>query len=63
MRPRTIAELMAKRTAVRPADDDPAPALRVVCPWWMDPAGLSGKRAPGDREVAGRFPERVPPDP
>jgi hypothetical protein len=62
MRPRTIAELMAKRTAALPAPDPP-PVERVVHPWWMDPAGLSRRRAPGDRQAAGRFPERVPPDP
>jgi hypothetical protein len=54
---------MAKRTGARPAADERAPADRVTDPWWMDPAGLRRKRAPGGREATGRVPERVPPDP
>jgi hypothetical protein len=64
MRPSTIGELLAKRSgahAVGPATT--AAVDRVACPWWMDPAGLSRKCAPGGREATGRVPERVPPDP
>jgi hypothetical protein len=59
MRPRTIGDLIAKRSGTRPV----APAPRVTHPWWMDPAGLRRKCAPGGREAARRSPERVPPDP
>jgi hypothetical protein len=62
MRPSTIGELLAKRSGAHPVAAPP-PVQRVAHPWWMDPAGLSRKRAPGGREAAGRMPERVPPDP
>jgi len=68
MGPRTIGELLAKRSGAQPvggpsAAEASAAAQRVAHPWWVDPAGLTGKRAPGGREAAGRVPERVPPDP
>jgi hypothetical protein len=62
MRPSTIGDLLAKRSASRPVDE-PAPAHRVTHPWWMDPAGLRGSRVPGDRAGHRARPERVPPDP
>jgi hypothetical protein len=62
MRPSTIGDLLAKRSGARPVPAT-ASAYRVACPWWMDPAGLSRKCAPGGREATGRVPERVPPDP
>ena len=66
MRPSTIGELLAKRSGARPVGDAPAPRVPGpgrLHPWWMDPGGLTRKRASGDREAAGRVPERVPPDP
>jgi hypothetical protein len=62
MRRSTIGDLLAKRSGTQPMPA-PAAADRVASPWWMDPAGLSRKCAPGGREATGRIPERVPPDP
>jgi hypothetical protein len=62
MRPRTMGELLAKRSGNRTAAA-PAQDPRVTHPWWMDPVGLRRKCAPGSRAATGRIPERVPPDP
>ena len=62
MGPRTLGELLVKRSRA-PRDEQRAPDPGVVLPWWMDPAGLRGKFAPGDRRATGRITERVPPDP